>query len=72
MDWSIFKAFDCVPHDLRIAKSEPYGFHIHALKLIQDYLSNRKQELKLKMHIAPQPAITCSRLTIKTQEQGVE
>ena len=70
MDLSIFKAFDCVPHDLRIAKLEPYGFNIHALKLIQDYLSNRKQELKL--HIAPQPAIRCSRLTIKTQEQGVK
>ena len=32
------KDFDCIPHDLIIAKLEAYGFHIDALKLIQDYL----------------------------------
>ena len=32
------KAFDCIPHDLIIAKLEAYGFHIDALKLIHDYL----------------------------------
>ena len=31
------KAFDCIPHDLIIAKLEAYGFHIDALKLIHDY-----------------------------------
>ena len=40
------KAFDCIPHDLIIAKLEAYGFHIDALKLIHDYLSNRKQRVK--------------------------
>ena len=39
------KAFDCIPHDLIIAKLEAYGFHIDALKLFHDYLSNRKQKV---------------------------
>ena len=37
------KAFDCIPHDLIIAKVEAYGFHIDPLKLVLNYLSNRKQ-----------------------------
>ena len=41
------KAFDCIPHDLIIAKLEAYGFHIDALKLIHDNLSNRKQRVKV-------------------------
>ena len=41
------KAFDCIPHGLIIAKLEAYGFHIDTLKLIQDYLSNRKQRVKV-------------------------
>ena len=41
------KAFDCIPHDLIIAKLEAYGFHIDTLKLIHDYLSNRKQRIKI-------------------------
>ena len=41
------KAFDCIPHDLIIVKLEAYGFHIDALKLIHDYLSNRKQRVKV-------------------------
>ena len=41
------KTFDCIPHDLIIAKLEAYGFHIDALKLIHDYLSNRKPRVKV-------------------------
>ena len=41
------KAFDCILHDLIIAELEAYGFHIDALKLIHDYLSNRKQIVKV-------------------------
>ena len=41
------KAFDCIPHDLIIAKLEAYCFHIDALKLIHGYLSNRKQRVKV-------------------------
>ena len=41
------KAFDCLPHDLLIAKSNAYGFHKKALKLIHSYLSSRKQRVKV-------------------------
>ena len=41
------KAFDYILHDLIIAKLEVYGFRIDALKLIHDYLSNRKQRVKV-------------------------
>ena len=41
------KAFGCIPHDLIITKLEAYGFHIDSLKLIHDYLSNRKQRVKV-------------------------
>ena len=41
------KAFDCILHDFIIAKLEACGFHIDTLKLIQDYLSNRKQRIKV-------------------------
>ena len=37
------KAFDCLSHDLLIAKLEAYGFDISALTLIYDYLKNRMQ-----------------------------
>ena len=37
------KAFDCLPHDLLLAKLEAYGFDIHTLKIFQSYLSKRKQ-----------------------------
>ena len=41
------KAFDCIPHDLIIAKLKAYGFHINALKLFHYYLSNRKQRINV-------------------------
>jgi len=37
------KAFDCLSHELLIAKLDAYGFEISALKFIFDYLKNRKQ-----------------------------
>ena len=37
------KAFDCLSHDLLIAKLEAYGFKKSALKFIYDYLKDRKQ-----------------------------
>ena len=41
------KDFDCILYDLIIAKLEAYGFQIDAWKLIHDYLSNRKQTVKI-------------------------
>ena len=41
------KAFDCLDHELLIAKLNAYGFSLSALKLIHSYLSNRKQRTKI-------------------------
>ena len=36
------KAFDCLPHGLKIAKHNAYGFSLPALNLIQNYLASRE------------------------------
>ncbi len=41
------KAFDCLNHELLIAKLEAYGFERKALSYIFDYLSNRNQRTKV-------------------------
>ena len=41
------KAFDCLVHDLLIAKLNAYGFGYNALSLINNYFSNRKQRTKI-------------------------
>ena len=46
------KAFDCFPHDLLLAKLKAYGFSLSALKLVQSYLSNRKQRTKINLEFS--------------------
>ena len=41
------KAFDCLDHELLIAKLNAYGFSLPALRLINDYLSNRRQRTRI-------------------------
>ena len=41
------KAFDCLPHDLLIAKLKAYGVGTNSLKLIFSYLSNRKHRVRI-------------------------
>ena len=53
------KAFDCLPHDLIIAKPSAYGFSLLALNLIQNHLANRKQRTKINDSYSPWSDILC-------------
>ena len=46
------KSFDCLNHDLLIAKLHAYGLDIDSLNILQDYLSNRKQRTKVDSFLA--------------------
>ena len=41
------RAFDCLPHNLFVAKLLAYGFDDKALRFIYDYLRHRKQRTKI-------------------------
>ena len=41
------KAFDCLVHDFLITKLEAYGFTYESLKLINNYLTDRKHRTKI-------------------------
>ena len=41
------KAFDCLSHELLIAKLDAYGFDKRSLVLIYNYLTNSKQRVKI-------------------------
>ena len=41
------KAFDCISHELILAKLHAYGFSLRALRLIHSYLTNRKQRTRV-------------------------
>ena len=44
------KAFDCISHELILAKLHAYGFSLKALRLIHSYLTNRKQRTRVNGH----------------------
>ena len=41
------KAFDCIPQDLLIAKSEPYSFDNYAIRYVYSYLKIKKECVKI-------------------------
>ena len=41
------KTFDCLPHDLIIAKLHAYGFDKESLKLMHNYLTDRYHRVKI-------------------------
>ena len=53
------KAFDCLSHDLLIAKLEAYGFEKSALKFIYDYLKDRKQRTKVNGSFSSWKELMC-------------
>jgi hypothetical protein len=44
------KAFDCLPHELLLAKFKAYGLSEKAVELLGSYLANRKQRIKVGSH----------------------
>ena len=43
----LWKAFDCLPHELLVGKLHSYDFSLNALRLIHSHLSNRRQRTKV-------------------------
>ena len=41
------KAFDCLPHDILLSKLSAYGLGNETVRLLNSYLSGRKQQVKL-------------------------
>ena len=41
------KSFDCLPHNLLLAKLQAYGVSQDAVKLIESYLSDRSQQIRM-------------------------
>ena len=54
------KAYDCLPHDLLIAKLESYGLDNGILNFILDYLSFRKQRSKVGFAYSKWSKIRCA------------
>ena len=47
------KAFDCIKHDLLIAKLVVCGFDSHSLSFVFSYLNGRKQRTKIHNSYSP-------------------
>ena len=43
-----FYCLHCLDHDLLTVKLNIYGFNLPALRLVRDYLSKRKQRIKIE------------------------
>ena len=41
------KAYDCLPHDLLLAKLQAYDFSKESIRLFLSYLTNRTQRIKI-------------------------
>ena len=41
------KTFDCIPHDLLVAKLDEYGFNRNTVAYLYSYLKNRKQYIRI-------------------------
>ena len=50
----LFKAYDCLPHDLLIAKLAFYGLDITSLHPLYSYLNSLYQSVKIGSHKVPQ------------------
>ena len=46
------KVFDCLSHDLLLAKLNAFGFSLLALRLVKSYLSNRKQRTTINKELS--------------------
>ena len=55
------KAFDCLPHDLLVAKLHAYGFSKQSVMLLKNYLKERTQRVKINSQTS----------TLKNITQGV-
>ena len=55
----LFKAFDCIKHDLLIAILAVYGFDSNSLSFIFSYLNERKQRTKIHNSSSPYAHIAC-------------
>ena len=53
------KAFDCISHELLIAKLEAYGFDYISLKLMYSYLNSRYQRVRINSKYSSWSEITC-------------
>ena len=47
------KAYDCLPHDLLLAKLQAYGFSKESIRLFLSYLTNRTQRIKIGSTFSP-------------------
>ena len=68
------KAFDCLPHSLLLGKLNAYGLSDKSCSLVCNYLSNRKQRVKLGPHYSEWADIVKvphQRLLLKLKAHGI-